>query len=111
MEKRLQLDNAYSGLKQQSLTFRSCKMIGTINKSKYAELLSDILPGVSETEEENERAMEIVNRFMNKGEANLSLEEDKLFALLVRLIEDFEEKAYPEIGESSTPHDTLLFLM
>ena len=86
-------------------------MIGTINKSKYAELLADTLPSVIETEEENERALEIVNRLMDKGEGNLSPEEDKLFALLVRLIEDFEEKAYPEIGKSSTPHGMLLFLM
>jgi len=86
-------------------------MTGTINKSKYGELLADTLPSLIETEEENERALEIVDRLMNKGEGNLSPEEDKLFALLVRLIEDFEEKAYPDIGKSSTPHDMLLFLM
>ena len=48
---------------------------------------------------------------MNKGDDNLSPEEDKLFALLVRLTEDFEKNSYPEIGNSSTPLNMLLFLM
>jgi HTH-type transcriptional regulator/antitoxin HigA len=86
-------------------------MIGTINKSKYAELLAETLPSVIETEEENERVLETVNRLMDKGEGKLSPVENKLFALLVRLIEDFEEKAYPEIGKSLTPRSMLLFLM
>ena len=63
--------------------------------NKYGKLLLDTLPGVIETEDENERALEIVWGLMKKGEGNLSPEEDKLIRLLVRLIEDFEEKTYP----------------
>jgi HTH-type transcriptional regulator/antitoxin HigA len=48
---------------------------------------------------------------MKKGEGNLSPEEISLFRLLVRLIEDFEEKNYPKVGNSSTPCDVLTFLM
>ena len=39
--------------------------------------------------------MEVVNRLMSKGEKRLTAEERWLLRLLVRLIEDFEEKAYP----------------
>jgi HTH-type transcriptional regulator/antitoxin HigA len=74
-------------------------------------LLAETLPGIIETEEENERAVETVQRLMKKGEGNLSPEETSLFRLLVRLIEDFEEKTYPEVGRSSTPRDVLAFLM
>lgn len=79
------------------------------NPQKYGELLAQTLPSVIETEEENEHFLEIVNRLMSKGEGNLSPEEEKLFCLLVRLIEEFEEEAYP-MG-NSTPRDMLLFLM
>lgn len=83
----------------------------TIDNKKYGMLLAETLPGIIETEEENERAVETVQRLMKKGERNLSPEETSLFRLLVRLIEDFEEKTYPEVGRSSTPRDVLAFLM
>jgi HTH-type transcriptional regulator/antitoxin HigA len=86
-------------------------MIGTVNKTKYGILLAETLPAIIETEEENERALETVERLMKKGEGNLSPEETSLFRLLVRLIEDFEERAYPQVGNSSTPRDVLTFLM
>jgi len=82
-----------------------------MDNKKYGMLLAETLPGIIETEEENERALEFVNRLMSKGEGNLSPEENSLLRLLVRLIEDFEEKAYPEVGSSSTPRDVLAFLM
>jgi HTH-type transcriptional regulator/antitoxin HigA len=62
---------------------------------RYAELLSAVLPKPIETEAENERALEVVNRLMSKGEKRLTAEERWLLRLLVRLIEDFEEQAYP----------------
>ena len=80
------------------------------NPQKYGKLLAETLPAIIETEEENERALEIVNRLMKKGEENLSPEETSLFRRLVRLIEDFEESAYPP-GENSTPLSVLKFLM
>ncbi len=86
-------------------------MTGTINNTKYAEILTTALPRKIETEEENERVLKIVESLMSKGEDNLSPEEETLLILLSELIEDFEEKAYPEVGKSSTPRDVLAFLM
>ncbi len=54
-----------------------------------------MFPRTIETEEDNEHALSVVNRLMSKGEKKLTAEERWLFRLLVRLIEDFEEKAYP----------------
>ncbi len=87
------------------------RTIEKVDKTKYGMLLAETLPAIIETEEENERAVETVQRLMKKGEGNLSPEETSLFRLLVRLIEDFEEKTYPEVGRSSTPRDVLAFLM
>lgn len=66
-----------------------------LNITKYSQLLLEALPRPIETEEENERALAIVNKLMSKGEDKLTPEEQTLLKLLVRLIEDFEEKAYP----------------
>lgn len=76
----------------------------------YANLLVEYMPGVIETEKENEKALEFVGRLMKKGEGNLSPEEDRLLNLLVTLIEDFEEKTY-SIKETSDPAVALRELM
>lgn len=86
-------------------------MTGTINNTKYAEILATALPRKIETEEENERILKIVGNLMRRGEDNLSPEEETLLVLLAELVEDFEKKAYPEVGGSSTPRDVLAFLM
>jgi len=75
----------------------------------YANLLVEYMPGVIETDEENEKALEFVGRLMKK-ENKLSPEEDRLLNLLVTLIEDFEEKTYP-IEETSDPAVALRELM
>jgi len=75
---------------------------------KYASLLVDCLPGVIQTEEENDKAIEIAGTLMKKGDKR-SPEETRLLDLLVTLIEDFEEKAYP-MGEVK-PADMLRSLM
>jgi HTH-type transcriptional regulator/antitoxin HigA len=62
---------------------------------RYAELLAKVLPKPIETEAENERALEVVDHLMSKGEKKLTAEERWLLRMLVRLIEDFEEKSYP----------------
>lgn len=64
------------------------------------------MPVVIETEAENERLLAIVEPMMSR---KLSPEEEKLFDLLVKLIEDFEQRHYP-MGESS-PAEMLKFLM
>ena len=65
-----------------------------INARKYAELLVLALPKAIETEAENERALEIVNQLITKGETKLTREEHVLLRMLVLLIEEFEKKAY-----------------
>lgn len=80
----------------------------TYNPKKYSELLSDALPGVIDSIDEYSRTEDIFNRLMDKE--NLSPEEDKLFALLANLLEDYEKRTLPPIGES-LPRETLKFLM
>ena len=76
----------------------------------YANLLVEYLPGVIQTEEENEKALEFADRLMKKGEGKRSPEEERLLSLLVTLIEDFEEKTYP-MGQTSNPAVALRELM
>lgn len=82
---------------------------GKATARKYAELLATALPKPIESEAENERALEIVNRLMSKGEKKLTPEERWLLRMLVRLIEDFEEKAYPI--DEAPPRSVLKTLM
>jgi HTH-type transcriptional regulator/antitoxin HigA len=76
------------------------------NKAKYRKLVADAAPAVVETEAENERLLAIIEPMMS---CELTPEEEKLFDLLVKLVEDFEERHYP-MGESS-PTEMLKFLM
>jgi HTH-type transcriptional regulator/antitoxin HigA len=79
-----------------------------IDPARYRRLLSRTMPVVIETEEENLRMLAIVERLMKKGE-DLSAEEEKLLKLLVRLIEDFEQKFYQP--EEADPLEVLHHLM
>lgn len=74
-------------------------MTTTYDPKKYGKLLIDVSPGAIQTEEENERALAVIDRLMSKGEDELSPEEDRLLRLLAVLVEDFENRAYP-IGKS-----------
>lgn len=74
---------------------------------QYGKLLSKVLPAVIETEKENERMLAELNKLMDKP--HLSAAESKLFDLMVRLIEDFEEQHYQL--NASTPHGILRELM
>ena len=85
-------------------------MHDAVDKIKYGKLLAEVLPCRIETEEENERYLEIVEKMIDKKAENFSPEEDKLFDLLVTLIEEFEETAYP-MGENSSPLSRLKFMM
>ena len=76
------------------------------NKAKYRKLVADALPAVVETEAENERLLAIIEPMMRR---KLTLEEEKLFDLLVKLVEDFEERHYPM--RESSPTEMLKFLM
>jgi HTH-type transcriptional regulator / antitoxin HigA len=76
---------------------------------KYGSLLSQTLPMVIETEEQNEQYLAIVENLMRKGEENLSPEEETLLDLLVHLIENFEIKYYKP--PKATPLEVLRDLM
>jgi HTH-type transcriptional regulator/antitoxin HigA len=80
----------------------------TFNSEKYGELLSQYQPKLIRTEAENEKALAIVEALIHRP--NRSLEENELFALLITLIEKFEQDHYLP-GAASTPRSRLLFLM
>lgn len=56
-----------------------------------------------------EQADAEVGRLLRKGYDNLSAEEQRLLALLSRVIEDYEDRIFPV--PTSAPHQTLQFLM
>lgn len=60
------------------------------------------------TEEENERVLTIIERLMARAEKR-TLEEDAILNLLVHLVEQFEEKAYPM--DEAAPAELLAFLL
>lgn len=70
------------------------------NPDIYSELLAKHQSRIIKTEEENENFLAIVEELLSRP--NLSPEEDALLELLVKLIEDFEEKHYHL--NVSTPH-------
>ena len=73
----------------------------------YARLLTQTLPGIIETEAENERMLAIIEGLIDKEK--LSPDESKLLKLLTRLVEDFEERAYPM--RNLLPAEVLKFLL
>src|SRR5437588_5520096 len=80
-----------------------------LDLKRYGRLLARAVPKVIKTEEENERALAIVESLMEKGELNLSPEEEALLELLADLIHDFEEKVYPT--PQSKPNEMVAFLL
>lgn len=79
-----------------------------VNPQKYARLLSETLPVVIKTEEENDRAISIVEELLAKGD-RLSSEETALLELLGKLIADFEEKFYQP--REASPQEVLIEMM
>jgi HTH-type transcriptional regulator/antitoxin HigA len=82
----------------------------TIDEKRYARLLAKAVPRVIKTEEENERALAIVESLMEKGERRMTPEEGELLDLLTNLIRDYEATAYPP-REKSKPHEMAAFLL
>jgi HTH-type transcriptional regulator/antitoxin HigA len=80
--------------------------LAKFDAAKYRRLVARAMPVIVETEAENERLLAIVEKMMNR---DLSVEEERLFNLLVKLIEDFEARHYP-MGEAA-PYEMLQFLM
>ncbi|KYC38739.1 hypothetical protein WA1_36855 [Scytonema hofmannii PCC 7110] len=65
-------------------------------------------PKIIRTEQENEKALKIVEELMHCP--NRTPEEDELYEILIVLIEKFDREYYSP-GEGSTPHSILSFLM
>jgi HTH-type transcriptional regulator / antitoxin HigA len=83
------------------------KMTFIFNSDIYSQLLSQHQPRIIKTEEENEEFLETVEELLSRS--HLTTEEDALLELLVKLIEDFEDKHYQL--NFSTPYSRLLHLM
>ncbi len=82
-------------------------MTFTFNSDIYSHLLSQHQPRIIKTEEENEKFLETVEKLLSRS--HLTPEEDALLELLVKLIENFEDKHYQL--NVSTPQSRLKHLM
>ena len=91
----------------QNRTKTTGKMTLTFDSDKYSSLLSQYQPRIIKNEDENEIFLELVESLLSRE--NLTPEEDTLLELLVKLIEDFEEKHYQL--NASTPQSRLIHLM
>lgn len=80
----------------------------SLDPVRYRRLIAKVSPTVIETEEENERVLAIVERLIAKADKRTP-EEDAVLNLLVHLVEQFEEKAYP-IGQVA-PAEMITFLL
>jgi antitoxin component HigA of HigAB toxin-antitoxin module len=74
-------------------------LTANIDEKRYGRLLAKTVPRVIATEEEHRRALTLVESLMEKGERNMSLEEDALLDLMTNLIRDYEA-AYPSRAKS-----------
>ena len=92
---------------------RNGKMTLTLNKENYLRLLKEtkIIPKIIETEEEYREYLAVTENLMAKKNQR-TLEETTLFRLLVRLVEDYEEKFF-NLGDWSDlpPHEILQHLV
>lgn len=80
----------------------------TFNSDKYRDLLDQYQPKLIRNEEENEKALAVLEELMHRN--NRSPEEDELYELLIILIEKFEQEYYSP-GKASQPDSMLRFLM
>src|SRR5687768_9091363 len=85
-------------------------LTASIDLKRYGRLLAKTVPRVIATEEERERALAVVEALMEKGERNMTPEEDALLDLLTNLIRDYEALAYPA-RRKSKPHEMVAFLL
>ena len=77
--------------------------------SVYAQLLTEVMPRVINSQEEYDRLEMRFEALLDKGDARTP-EEDSLFDLLANLLLDYEKRTLPTLDPSS-PVDTLKFLM
>jgi HTH-type transcriptional regulator / antitoxin HigA len=74
---------------------------------KYGRLLARVRPAVIHTKEEYRRMMGEIDKLMKR---DLTPEEDKLFDLIVKLVQDYEDKNVPQLNAAG-PVDILKHLM
>lgn len=82
----------------------------SIDLKRYGRLLAKAVPRIITTDQENERALAIVESMMEKGERNITPEQDALLDLLTNLIRDYEASAYPS-RKRTKPHEMAAFLL
>jgi HTH-type transcriptional regulator/antitoxin HigA len=75
--------------------------------SKYGRLLARVQPAVIRTKEEYRRLMREIDKLMAR---DLTPEEGKLFDLMVRLVQDYEDANVPQLN-AAAPIDILKHLM
>ena len=80
----------------------------TIDYKKYGRVLARVLPRVIVTDEEHERLLGEVESLMDKG-GHRTAEEDAALELMVRLIEDYDERHHPLPDPG--PREMLVYLM
>ena len=79
----------------------------TFDSKIYSDLLLKHQPQIIKTEEDNEKFLAVVEELLSRS--HLTPEEDTFLELLVKLIEDFEEKNYKL--NVSKPRSRLLHLL
>jgi HTH-type transcriptional regulator / antitoxin HigA len=84
----------------QNMTKTTGNSTLTFNSEFYSKLLVKYQPRIIKTEAENEQFLAIVEALL--ACPSLTPEQEILLELLVKLIEDFEEKNYAL--NASTPH-------
>lgn len=82
----------------------------TIDLKRYGKLLAKATPRVITSPEENERAVATVEALLEKGEGNMSPEEDALLDLLTTLIRNYEALANP-VRKKSGAGEMVSFLL
>jgi HTH-type transcriptional regulator/antitoxin HigA len=85
-------------------------LTNTIDGKRYARLVAKAAPRVIRSEEENNRAIGIVEGLMEKGERSMTPEENELLDLLTNLIRDYDRSARPPRAKSA-PHEMVAFLL
>jgi HTH-type transcriptional regulator / antitoxin HigA len=75
---------------------------------KYGELLARLAPVIIQNEKEYDRAIEVIDALVDKGE-QITAEEKRLLDLFSLVVEHYEEEHYDI--EDAAPHEVLQYLM
>jgi HTH-type transcriptional regulator/antitoxin HigA len=77
------------------------------SSAKYGRLLAKVKPQVIQTEREYKRMLGEIDKLMDKA---LTPEENKLFDLMAKLVQDYEDRNVPHL-DAAGPLDILKHLM